>query len=431
MKTVSLALIGDIHYPDHKAAARFVDLKDGGITPRITSRIAPDKLKLVSDLLRKKLTKDHAIQAVLLCGDLTSRGDMASYAECVTYLEKILDLSNDKLWKDKDLHVVPGNHDISRTAVDVSDENIFKKFDDIKNVWQTRGRTEMQPDTVRTTDTTSISNGGIARIFSVNSCVGCGEHRYLGSGLKKAIQQVLSVYASTATPDDAFELIGEQLDTPAIDEDHLAKIESSISELQPLNSVPVLLAHHGLLPQAIPRVQIYSELLNGGRIRFALGSHKRPVIYCHGHLHEDPIEIISTPHDGSGKIIVISAPLFVDGFNIINLIFNNDGVPLGCEVTRFRFENGSVLEKEPARISLLMSPSVIEENSTLRCVLDVIKQTKQRFKTILEAVKSIHAGRIGDKILSDALIELEWMGLVEIQNRNSECRHWHARRVAP
>lgn len=420
MKTVSLALIGDIHYPDHKSDSS-VDLKDKGMSPRILSTIAQTKLKKVSDEISRQLMENDSIQAVLLCGDLTSKGNIGSYKDCLNYLQSVLSLSNEEFWKNKHLHVVPGNHDIGRNTVDIED-GVYKKFEQIKQAWRDINRVEMQPDSVRTSDIQDSNSK--TTIFSVNSCVGCGEQRYLPNDIRVDLQKLLKDY-SDKVGDDAFDLLGEQLDTPAIDDEHLNFIANHIRKLQKLSDVPVLLAHHGLLPQATTRIQIYSELLNSGNVRFALASLERPVIYCHGHIHQDPIEIVTHPQQGIGKIITISAPLFIDGFNLINLIFNDEGLSLGCEVIPFRLKNGSIVESNAIRIPLLASQTIIPPKSILRDALDATTDTIQRFGEITKTLTSDVTN------VSNVFLELEWMGLVEIFNRKERPLHWQIRRTTP
>ena len=63
----------------------------------------------------------------------------------------------------------------------------------------------------------------------------------------------------------------------------------------PSNVLSVIVAHHNLLPQRLPRLAPYTELVNGGALRASLGELGKPVLYLHGHIHEDPIEILRSP----------------------------------------------------------------------------------------------------------------------------------------
>ena len=46
-------------------------------------------------------------------------------------------------------------------------------------------------------------------------------------------------------------------------------------------------------------------------------------MYCHGHIHDDPVEVVTTPADSKGGVIIISAPRFSDGFKPEDGITNN------------------------------------------------------------------------------------------------------------
>jgi hypothetical protein len=317
--------------------------------------------------------------------------------------------------------VVPGNHDISRPVASSGD--IFDKFNEIKQAWVDINREEMQPSVVRTTHIQDANSK--ATIFSVNSCVGCGEQRYLPESVRDEMQKVLDDYSAKNGVDKAFDLIGEQLDTPAIHDDHIGTIMDSIRQLQKQSEMPIILAHHGLLPQATTRMQIYSELLNSGSVRFSLASHGRPVIYCHGHIHEDPIEIVTHPQQENGRVVMISAPLLKDGFNLINLIFNTEGSSLGCEIFPFRLQNGQIVKKEAIRISLLDGENIIPSGSKLSKALSKTSDVFKRFDEIKNAVD------LDDADTADALLELEWMSHLEIRNRKDEHRHWQIRRTLP
>lgn len=420
MKTVSLALIGDIHYPDYKSDVS-IDLKDKGMSPKVISTIAPTKLKKVADEISRQLRENASIQAVLLCGDLTSNGNLNGYKECLSYLQSVLSLSNSEFWKDKHLHVVPGNHDINSSEINISDD-IYKKFDAIQQAWVDINRAEMQPKTVRTSDIKDANS--MTTIFSVNSCVGIGEYRNLPSSILTGLQKLIVEYSGKEGDSEVFDLFSEKLYTPAVDEKHIELIVDAIRKLQKLSGIPVLLAHHGLLPQATTRVQIYTELLNSGYVRFALASFGRPVIYCHGHLHNDTVEIITHPQQGFGRIITISAPLFIDGFNLVNLIFNDEGLALGCEVIPIRLKNGSIIEDSAIRIPLLVGENIISSDGVLRAALNATNGVTQRFGDIQLPTHD-------EESVSDALLELEWMGLVEINNRKEKPLHWQIRRTSP
>jgi hypothetical protein len=77
--------------------------------------------------------------------------------------------------------------------------------------------------------------------------------------IQNKLSDLLSDYAKSVGEKDAFPLVGEILDTPAFDQDHIEEVCHTIGGMNKKN-VPVVVAHHNILPQAIPRVAAYTEL---------------------------------------------------------------------------------------------------------------------------------------------------------------------------
>ncbi len=117
--------------------------------------------------------------------------------------------------------------------------------------------------------------------------------------------------------------------------------------------ISIVLSHHNLLPQAIPRVALYAELLNAGVARSRLLGLHKTILYCHGHIHDDPIEVLTDPQNPGSQVILISAPTLSRGFNTITTEFGRKGFPLGCIITahRLRKRDGSV-ERRSVRVPL-------------------------------------------------------------------------------
>ena len=59
---------------------------------------------------------------------------------------------------------------------------------------------------------------------------------------------------------DLYGLNAELFDTPSFVEEHIAKTCDAISELEP-ETVPVLIAHHNLMPQPVTRVAPYRHVV--------------------------------------------------------------------------------------------------------------------------------------------------------------------------
>ena len=425
MKAIKLIQIGDIHYPDHKGSV-FGDIKDDGAPAGLVAAMAPPKLptvmKRITDVARRE-----SVDGVLLCGDLTSRGDLAQYEECVTYVQKALDLANPSSWQPDAVHVVPGNHDVNRLHCDPDGKDLKVKFDPLIQPWRKIGLPILPIDGIRATPLELA--GRALRLVSINSCMGCGERRHLPESIRDDLEAVLSRYSVTADPTAAFALLGEQLDTPAFTHRDVDDLIADISALEN-TCLPIVLAHHNLLPQALLRVDLYTELLNSGLTRSRLTSCNRPVIYCHGHVHADPVEQIVDQRHPLGKVTAISAPELVEGFNLLAIYFATNDIPIGCEIMEYRTKShGGVDLKDTIRVPLVGSEGASQcANDDLRHFVRITTGERQRFDDLWNKFKS-DIRTVYRQTIRDLLVEAEWLSLVEIDDRDLPFQNWKIRRV--
>ena len=428
MKSVTLLQIGDVHLPDYRHEL-VGDIKDRAVPPALLASIAPQKLTLVIRNVLEAVDR-HNVAGVLICGDLTSRGSLVDYDECVKYLTEALDLANPARWAADALHAVPGNHDVDRALCDPAGRDLFAKFASLEKRWSDIGLPILATNVIRQT---SVSNQGGIALFSVNSCIGCGERRLLPEGVRDEIRDVLDRYVASATPRDAFDLVGEQLDTPAFDHEHVEALMRAITRLDD-TWVPVVVAHHNILPQATPRVALYTEVVNGGLVRSRLTACDRPVVYCHGHIHDDPIELVQDQRKRTGHFISISAPELIRGFNIITIHFNRRHLPLGCEILCYRLQNdGAVVMSPPIRVPLVTGTALVKyHDEALQAVLrSTTNAPLMRFEEVRAAINQGRTPTLTRPTIKDALMEAEWLGLIDITNRNETYEHWQVRRREP
>ncbi len=260
MKAISVLQLGDIHYPQSKDL-RPVDLKDTAV-PSLSMPLSPKKLTKVARAI-STFAEANPPAAILLCGDLTTKGDTDEYRECVAYLIKFLNLTA----KSKDgVHVVPGNHDVDRRLCTNRTSLNLCKFLPLQEVWRTAYEDVLVTTGVRET-LHSASHGSID-ILSLNSCVGCEEWRLLPEHIRDQLSDAIKDLR-IRDPVAADEIEAEQLDTPMIDQDDIEMLNRSIRALDP-DVVPLILAHHNLLPQELQRIAIYTELINSGPFRTTL-----------------------------------------------------------------------------------------------------------------------------------------------------------------
>ncbi len=425
MKRVQLLQIGDIHYPQAKAET-LGDLKDAGFPHALGKVVAAKPLQLVMRAIRSLC--DDGIDGILFCGDLTSTGSIENYRACAEYLDKILELSAHDKWPIGRVHVVPGNHDVNRDFCDADGEDLYKKFAPLVTAWADLDIPVLCTKNARSAEIISDSNSRVV-VFSLNSCLGCGERRFLPEHVRDRLRRLLDAALSQMETGRAFDLIGEQLDTPAFSIEDIDCVCDGLKRLDG-RAIPVILTHHNLLPQTIPRISIYTEVINSGLVRSRLLACNKPVIYCHGHVHEYHIEIVRLPDRAAYPLVCISAPILSRGFNLLTIEFGRAGAPMGCIVTPYCLQNdGSVSELKKTRVAFHTvgtADRVLHKDTW--AIIPLISTEFSRFDDLHKAV----SGRFRDmqsKTLCDSLIEAEWVGFVEIHNRDESHRDWHVRRI--
>lgn len=427
---IRLLQLGDVHYPDAIKDRPLVDLKDKGFSPTLTETLAATPF---ANVVRKlnHILQNEDVHALALMGDLTSRGNHVGYEDCVAYLKSAL---IDSAWHPRNVHhvlVVPGNHDINRK--DYKDGDLDNKF---APLLATLAKHALQPLPVSTfikIDITCPVTGGAA-LFGINSCVGCGEKRHLPEVLREEIFSAISAkIAGTSVDGDAYKAIldqvCEQLDTPLITQDCITDIVNATLPLDP-SWIPIIAAHHNLVPQVTPRIDVYTELVNSGQFRKALLELDRPIVYLHGHVHTDPIEVLHDPRFPSSQIIAVSAPQLAEGYNIIEIHYSPAGVPYGCLVTQHRHrETSQVVSISETRIPFL---STQQGNIPLSQVASVAMkhfsdQGIMYYNDLKRACGRASKGITDDELL-DAIEELTWRRYVKIDNPRMTHTQWRISR---
>ncbi len=424
VSTISLIQIGDIHLPQFKTE-RAVDCKDDGISEDLLSELAPPKIQTVVRSITK-LQEKLNYPPLLFCGDLSSYGSTSEYKDCVKYLVDVLNLSKRK---PQTIHVVPGNHDIDRKLCTNKNElNLDSKFIPLKEAWTSAGIDVLAVDEVRTS--TINEAAGELHIYSLNSCIGCGEWRAMPTKIQKQFGTVVEEYASSVSEKEAFELAGEQLDTPMIRSTDLESLNLSLDAL-PKNTLPIILAHHNILPQSLQRVDLYTELINSGPFRTTLTQHSRPIVYCHGHIHTDPIEIISDATRPLSRVITISAPIIIAGFNVLHIHFSRTQDPIGIEIEFYRLqESGNVAKVNSHRIPLGDQHTTSFSDSDLAILSELLKENQVfRFEELRNKINQQRTPKANRKTMEQILCEAEWKGLISIKDRNYENKCWVIRRT--
>lgn len=422
--------IGDIHFPSVKANLPRTDLKDSGFPDPTVFQGSSSRLDIVAGKCAK-LAKKSA-DAVLFMGDLTTNGDIPSLQKCATYVGSGLanyittaDEFNEKFM------FVPGNHDVERPDKPAADFSIdgLLKFKPFGDALTGLGFTKTSISEVSKIELSQ--SGSSVDIFGINTCLGCGELRILPNEVQREVAATIHQLVSEVPEgaeiqklnEEFVSLLSERIDAAVIDTNVLAELSEALDERATTtkNYVPVVVGHHNLLPQTTPRIATYSEMVNSGKLRSLLQSSEFPAIYLHGHIHDDPVEIISSSETSECGIISISAPLFELGFNIIEIFFDTSNNPLGIVIDQHRYdENGQRKRIPKKRIPFQFGKFRLARTSALsRSVFNHILNEKIVYFADLRLNFSNT-----EQELAGAVSELEWLGSVEIKNHDQDPKHW-------
>lgn len=428
MQRLTIFQVGDVHYPEHNAVD--ADVKDAAFpAPLITVTTSAQLQGSTRELISQLATSSEAV--IVFSGDLTSRGDLDSYRECVDYLVEAFLLDDPTLWSADRIHVVPGNHDVNRDlAAAQPAEDLHSKFEPLHAAWARHGLDVLVVGSPRRT----IHTSGTARVdmFGLNTCLGCGEQRTIPANIQTSVRSGLEATAMDASEVDAFmlnlvESTTETIDAPALAEADIGAIHHAVRTEAELG-LPVLVGHHNILQQALPRFDLYTDLVNAGMFRSRLASLGTPVLYLHGHIHSDAIEMVQQATPDQGQLVLISCPEFKDGFNRIEICFDEVGTALGCIITKFRvrLHAGISQEGQPVRISFMQQEPALSELA--RDIATVV--LKEPEIGLLSELHKQFKDRATIEQVGEAVQELEWLGLLEVLAADRPPRSWRLRVVA-
>jgi hypothetical protein len=263
---------------------------------------------------------------------------------------------------------------------------------------------------------------GSVKVGLLNSCWGCGSSEYIPRefciGILEAIEDAISKGEREKAVHAYYE---RQFGTPAFSHETISNVMSVISEHDQHNLF-LICAHHNLIPQRIPRLAPYTEIVNSGALRHYLLNLKRPVIYLHSHIHDDPIDLMNVPNGDA--IVSVSAPEVRHGFNLIELVFTSLGVPLICNVTKWRFnESGIFGSCAPIAISLLGHRRRSTNSMLSKVYSMLLEKGKKYWQEAIDGARTIFSGNIEENI-SEALEFLYADGSITIDNYALPPTNW-------
>ncbi|AZO81958.1 hypothetical protein B5U98_27820 [Bosea sp. Tri-39] len=408
--------VGDIHLVRTAKTERHLDDKDPRFPSGVRNLMAGSPIKTVFRTLHR-LIEQEPIASLLFMGDFAEKGDLPGFEACVRYLAEALQIGSGRRLSALQVGFISGNHDISRDLA--AKPGLRTKFLPLQKAMAELGLPSLpieQPIWLNTTEGNSRID-----IALLNSCWGCGAKEFIpeefrteiSNAINTAISQGLDERATTAYYD-------RQLDTPAFSNNTVQYLIDAVPKL-PGSSLILACAHHNLLPQHMPRLAPYTELVNSGVVRRALLALERPVLYLHGHIHDDPVEIIQTPT--GGPLVCISAPEASEGFNVLELVFTQSGLPLTCYLRPWRFDGGVFHERTRRVIPISGSRRKPSDPSLSAIYQKIVAERDCYWHALVGCAKTVGAPE-PDGATEEALETLVSDQLITIENYDLDREHW-------
>ena len=287
------------------------------------------------------------VDGVLLMGDMTDFGKLDGYRAGVAYVANALQLGSGRHNASTFCGIVPGNHDIDRGLAKMP--SMTAKFSPLNAALSAAGlgQIPVEKSIVNRVGSTDAS----CAVVLMNSCWGCGAVEYIPAEFRNSVGPAIEAAIASGDPKVLSAYYDRQFDTPAFSDASISHLVE-VAGLLPREQQLVVVAHHNLLPQRLTRLAPYTELVNSGAVRASLMEIRRPILYLHGHIHTDPVEVLSIP--GGDVLVCISAPAAESGFNIVEVVFTRSGNPLVGHVLPWKFDQSGVLrEGERSTVPLI------------------------------------------------------------------------------
>lgn len=416
---IKILQVGDLHLPLVIREDRNLDDKDPSFSTDLRNKISSSPTKIVYRKLYD-LVSDGDCDALLFMGDLTDKGDLVGFSSAARYLAHALQIGVGRRNSSIPVGIVPGNHDINRDLA--LHPSMLEKFRPLNEELSQNGLPEMPVDEEK--EIPLSRNEATAKLVLVNSCWGCGSKEFIPELFRDIVHDAIQGILGDAGSKEHAQYYDRQLDTPAFSTTSIDRIAQARNST-PTDTVEVYVAHHNLLPQRTTRLAPYTELVNSGAFRSCVADGSKPTIYLHGHIHEDPVEIISKP--GGASLISVSAPMSSSGFNELDILFTSTGLPLACQIRPWRFSPSGVLERQEKQSIPLLSGRRRARDASLPKLLSFILARREVYWSEIWSHNPTFFEDQTEAMLQEGLEMLMADQTVTVENYDMKPRNWIVR----
>jgi hypothetical protein len=409
--------VGDIHLARTAKIGRPIDDKDPRFPKDLRNLMAGPPIKAVFRTLHSILERDK-IDCLTFMGDFAEQGGLGGFKSCVRYISESLQIGEGRRFESLTVGLVPGNHDIDRVLA--SKPGFKKKFQPLQSALSDVSLPSFPIDSPIWL---KVQNDACRLDLALlNSCWGCGAKEFIPEEFRTEIFKAIDTAIKTGVSEKVTRAYYDrQFDTPAFADKTIQNLISDAAKI-PGESLIISCAHHNILPQRLARLAPYTELVNGGALRNALLNLKRPIIYLHGHIHEDPVEIVQIP--GGCPLVSISAPEASLGFNILEIVYTAAGLPLTCYLHPWRFDEAGVFRLHEKQVIPIKTGGRRRVDPALTAIYqNVVSHGVRYWPDLVECAAGVGADTPVDST-EEALEILTADRLVTIENYDLGREHW-------
>lgn len=426
LSSVRILQIGDMHFNKDSLSKVEADSKESGLAASTMMSIGGNRFRKVSaQIVDEVCEQGHSL--LLFMGDLTDRAQKENYDNCLSFIKEVVVNQISERGKNCAVRIIPGNHDINRSEHDPEDPK--SKFIPLLEAIENHGFETFGDDQFTMFDIEHDGGTSCLRVYLLNTCLGAGERREFRAEVLDIIGRFDEEDSEAEFPKLAF--VREILDAPIIDADAIDSLCADIKKL-PAKTLAVVAGHHNLLPQALPRVSPFSEMLNAGRLRSSLLALNRPILYLHGHIHENPIEQVREPIREESNLIIVSAPQFSEGYNNICITYDSNGYPVKATIDAELLANTGRDQRRKLDIPLVDRNRIVGELS--KNDTEVYSSIPSVGPHYFSDCYRDYQNKMRDEALDlddyqSRLLQMESLGILKIGNMLRDVDSWRLQKV--